>query len=523
MELTAAARRAPILAAVAALLVWGAACSGAPGTAGGADGAVREPAVAGQFYPREPERLRAAVRLYLECALPARSARPLALVVPHAGLPFSGQIAADGFRQAMAERPDVVVVLGTHHTVPDFAGVALHPGSGFRTPLGIVAIDTRVARELLEADRAFRLDSGPHAREHSVEVELPFIQTAFPGARIVPAVVGTEDPALCARAGEALARVLRGRRALVVASSDLSHFPAYEDAVASDRAVLAAIASLDGGRLARAVAGQMAAGRRGLETCACGEGAVLVAMAAAKALGATHGIVVSAANSGDTSIGDRSRVVGYGAVMLVAGAGAPDTAALTPAATPGAAAGLDDSTGARLLAFARATLSGYFAGEALPLPRGLPPAARRLQGAFVTLRERGELRGCIGHMAEDLPLGQVVGMMALAAAFSDTRFPPLEARELPQVSIEISALTPLRRVRGPEAVVVGRDGVEIRKGGRIGVFLPEVAVEQGWNREALMRNLCLKGGLPPDAWKEGAELYTFRSVHFGERGSAGPR
>ena len=512
-----AARRAPILAAVAALLVWGAACSGAPGAPGGASGSIREPAVAGQFYPREPERLRAAVRLYLEDAVPARAGRPIALVVPHAGLPFSGQIAADGFRQAIAERPDVVVVLGTHHTVPDFAGVALHPGSGFRTPLGVVAIDAGVVRELLEADRAFRSDSTPHAREHSIEVELPFVQTAVPGARIVPAVVGTEDPALCARAGEALARVLRGRRALIVASSDLSHFPAYEDAIASDHAILASIASLDCDRLVRTIAGQMTAGRRGLETCACGEGAVLVAMAAAKALGATHGIVVSAANSGDTSIGDRSRVVGYGAVALVAGAGPPDTSALEPAPSPGATAGLDVSTGTRLLAFARATLSGYFAGEVLPLPRGLPSASRRLQGAFVTLRERGELRGCIGHMAEDLPLGQVVGMMALAAAFSDTRFPPLEARELPDLSIEISVLTPLRHVRGPEAVVIGRDGVEIRKSGRAGVFLPEVAVEQGWNREALMRNLCLKAWLPPDAWKEGAELYTFRSEHFGER------
>jgi len=330
----------------------------------------------------------------------------------------------------------------------------------------------------------------------------------------VAAIVGTEDPATCARAGRALGRVLRGRDALVVASSDLSHYPAYDDARASDRAVLAAIAGLDPDRLAAAIAAQR--GRDALVTCACGEGAVRVAMAAARELGATHGIVVSAANSGDTSVGDRGRVVGYGAVALVAGPGAPDTAALAPPAPPPADAALDDASEARLLAFARHTLAEYLGAGALPLPRGLPPVARRLQGAFVTLTERGQLRGCIGHIAEDLPLGQVVGAMAVAAATEDPRFPAVEAGELPEITIEISALTPLRRVRGPDDVVIGRDGVEIRKDGHAGVFLPEVAPEQGWDREALMRNLCLKAGLPEDAWRAGAEFYTFRSVHFGE-------
>jgi MEMO1 family protein len=503
------------LAIVALLLACGTACSDTPRPP--AVGTVREAAVAGQFYPREPKRLRAAVDAYLAGALPARPVQPIALVVPHAGLAYSGQIAADGFRQAAAARPELVVVLGTHHTTADFGGVALYPGTGLRTPLGVVASDTGAVRRLLAADPLFRADAGPHDGEHSIEVELPFIQVLFPDARVVAAVVGTEDPGLCSRAGAALGRVLRGRRALVVASSDLSHYPPYAEAVASDRAVLAALCSLDSERFAHTIATQMHARRPGLETCACGEGAILVAMAAARAQGATHGIVVSAANSGETLIGDRSRVVGYGAVALVAGPGAPDTSALAPVAPPAADVALDDSSQARLLAFARQTLAEYLAGGALPLPRGMPPVAARLQGAFVTLQEHGELRGCIGHMAEDMPLGQVVGGMALAAAFEDRRFPPVEARELPALSIEISVLTPLERVRGPEDVVIGRDGVEIRKDGHAGVFLPEVAVEQGWDLEALMGNLCLKAGLPTDAWKHGADLFTFRTVHFSER------
>jgi AmmeMemoRadiSam system protein A len=126
-------------------------------------------------------------------------------------------------------------------------------------------------------------------------------------------------------------------------------------------------------------------------------------------------------------------------------------------------------------------------------------------------------------MEEDLPLGQVVGMMTLAAAFQDPRFSPVEPRELPDLAIEISALTPLERVTGPEAVVIGRDGVEIRKSGRRAVFLPEVPIEQGWDRETLMRNLCLKAGLPADAWRSGADFYTFRSIHFAERASRSSR
>lgn len=514
---TSAAHRIVGWAALAPLLLWTAACDGQPPAAARPRGTVREPAVAGPFYPREPERLRAAVRAYLDDAVLARGADPIALVVPHAAYVYSGQIAADGFAQALGRRYDLIVLLGTHHRVPDFGGVALYPGGGFRTPLGVVEVDAEAEDRLRDADPVFRLDAGPHEGEHSVEVQLPFIQVAFPGARIVPAVVGTEDPALCARAGQALAKVLAGRRALIVASSDLSHYPTYDGAVASDRAVLAAIAGLEPDRLGQAIDTQMRVGHPGLEICACGEGAVRVAMVAARALGATHGVVVSAANSGDTATGDRSRVVGYGAVMMTAGPGGADLRALDAAASTPGAGGLDDSTETRLLAFARHTLDDYLTSGTAPLARGLPPAARRSQGAFVTLREKGELRGCVGHMSEDLPLGQVVGMMTLAAALEDPRFSPVEARELPDLQIEISALTPLERVNGPDAVVIGRDGVEIRKAGRAAVFLPEVPIEEGWDRVTLMRNLCLKAGLPSDAWKSGADFYTFRSVHFRER------
>ena len=481
-----------------------------------AKAAERAPAVAGQFYPQEPQRLAAAIQAFLADAVPARGVRPIGLVLPHAGYLYSGQIAADGWRQAQGHKVDLVVLLGTNHTTAGFTGASVWTGGGFRTPLGVAEVDGAAVAGLLAAGRDFNSDARVHEREHSIEVQVPFAQTVLPGAKILPVVVGTEDPAACTRMGRALARVLAGRRALIVASSDLSHYPEYEGARASDRAVLAAVARLDPAALTQAVATEMRAGHRGLETCACGEGAVRVALEAARALGATRGTVLSWANSGDLPIGDRGRVVGYGAVMFTAGAAGADTAALAPRPTAPAAAALGPAEKKRLLALARRTLERWFATGTVPLARGFPPVAMRDQGAFVTLLEHGELRGCIGHMAEDLPLAQAVGAMTLAAAFEDSRFPPLEPAELKDVEIEISALTPLERVAGPGSVVIGRDGVQIRKGGRAAVFLPQVPVEQGWDRNALMENLCRKAGLPTDAWKSGAEFWTFRSILFRE-------
>jgi hypothetical protein len=481
-----------------------------------AKAAVRPPAVAGQFYPKEPAKLEAAVKAFLADAVPARGERPVALVLPHAGYVYSGQIAADGWRQAAGQAYDLVVILGTNHTIAGFSGAAVYPGAGFRTPLGVAEVDAAAVAALLATGGPLQSDARVHEREHSIEVQVPFAQVVLPGVRILPVVVGTEDPLVLARIVQALARVLAGRHALIVASSDLSHYPDYEGSIAADRAVLGAMARFDVAGLQEVETAQLRAGHPGLETCACGEGAVVVAMETARALGARRGIVLSRANSGDVPVGDPARVVGYGAVMFCAGRGETDTAALDLPAAPAADATLGPADQKALLALARRTLERWFATGTVPLPRGYSPAARRRQGAFVTLYKRGELRGCIGHMAEDRPLAQNVGAMALSAAFEDPRFPPLEPAELKDVEIEISALTPLARVAGPDAVEIGRDGVQIRKDGRVAVFLPQVPVEQGWDRDALMENLCLKAGLAKDAWKSGAEFWTFRSIHFRE-------
>jgi hypothetical protein len=508
--LTVRHRAAAWLAAGLALVLTAAVHAGEP--------EVRGPAVAGRFYPADPVQLRGAVTAFLEEAVPATGPRPLALVAPHAGYVFSGQIAADAWHQAHGHGYDVIVVLGTNHGAP-LAGVSVHGGRAYRTPLGAVAIDRALADRLAAADERFAYRPAVHDGEHSIEVQLPFLQVLFPETPIVPAVVGVHDPALAERFGRLLGRALRGRRPLIVASSDLSHYPAAEDARETDLAVARAIATGDPAAVRAEIRRQRGRNVDGLETCACGQGAVLAALAAARELGARGGHLVSYAHSGDTALGRPDRVVGYAAIALPGAASAATWEAVT---APGSDEPLDADTRAALLGFARTSLRRWFATGTVPLARHLPEAAWRRQGAFVTLKKNGRLRGCIGHLAADRPLAQVVGAMALQAALNDQRFDPLAPGELDEIELEVSALTPLRRVTDAAAIKIGRHGVRLEHRGRAAVFLPQVAPEQGWSRAEMLTRLCRKAGLDPACWRRGAELWTFEAEVFADGGAADP-
>ena len=477
---------------------------------------VRPAAQAGRFYPADATKLKAAVEGFLADAVPVRVPEPIALVLPHAGYVFSGQIAADGFRQAAGRTYDTIVVLGTNHTTSGFDKVGLSDATGFRTPLGTVTVDTALVRALLAECRDCVVNREVHAQEHSIEVQLPFIQKLFPQATILPIVVGSEDLALAQRVGTALAKVVAGRKVLLVASSDLSHYPRAEDGEPADRAVLDAIVSLDPEKVHATTRDWMARGIPQLVTCACGEAPILVAMVAAKALGAKSGVILSRTNSGRTLVSDESRTVGYGSVAFTAGTVLPGAINEPGRVQPGTQERINADDRRALLALAREAIRRQLTTETVPLPRGLSARLWRRQGAFVTLKKHGDLRGCIGRIPPEVPLGQLVGAMALAAAFEDPRFTPLRIEELPAVTIEISALTPPVHVPRADDIVVGRHGVLLHKGGQGAVFLPQVATEQGWNRDQLLDHLCEKGGMSVGCWKSGAELSVFEAEVFHE-------
>jgi AmmeMemoRadiSam system protein A len=275
------------------------------------------------------------------------------------------------------------------------------------------------------------------------------------------------------------------------------------------------VVTLDPAALHTTIETQMAHRLPNLSTCACGEAPIMAAMATAKAMGATGGRIVSYAHSGNVPIGDRQRVVGYGAVVLASDL-KKETSTVRPAGAKTADASIAPADRKYMLALARETITRFLTTQMVPLPRLTSPILREQRGVFVTLKKKGDLRGCIGSMVPDRPLGELIGIMALKSALQDPRFPQVTLKEVPDLEVEISVLTPMKPVSGPDDIVIGRDGVLLQKGGKSAVFLPQVAPEQGWSRDEMLRHLSTKAGLLPNDWKEGATFQTFQAIVFSE-------
>lgn len=476
-----------------------------------AERSVRPAAVAGQFYPGEAEQLRAAVAGYLAAASPpALPGEPVALVVPHAGYEFSAATAAYAYKALAGHSYDTVVLLGPSHHVP-VAGAALSPAGAWRTPLGEVAVDTELAASLRQVDPDCREQAEAHAQEHSVEVQLPFLQTVLPQARIVPVALGELSTEGCRKLGEGLAELLKGRHALLIASSDLAHYPPRDACAQLDKATLALILKGDPAALAAHEAASEHSGQDNVVCALCGLAPVSVVMTAARLLGATRPVLLHYSNSGQVEPRTAERSVGYGAVAFCRSSGTPTA--------PREEGELNATQQQFLLKLARQALAQFLRDGTRYQPATEDAALKAVRACFVTLTEAGQLRGCIGGLEARQPLYLAVRDMAIEAATEDPRFRPVTADELPRLHLEISVLSPLRIIQDPGEIVVGRHGVVVRQGWHSGVFLPQVAPEQGWDREEMLAHLCRdKAGLPANAWNNGAELSVFTAQVFGEEG-----
>lgn len=461
-------------------------------------GQIRRATVAGSWYPSDADELAQTVDSLLAAVQPVDGA-PIGLIVPHAGYAYSAPVAAYGFKQLERSEYTVAVIVASDHRPPVSNPISVWAEGGFETPLGVVPVDVELAQALIAADPRITFDPATHAGEHTIEIELPFLQRVCPNCRIVPILMGDDSDDTVQALADALVQVLAGKQAVVIASSDLSHYPSYDDALVVDGATLAAIETFDPALVRETIAASMAQGYPNLATCACGEGPILVTMRVAAGLGADTATILRYANSADVS-GDRSQVVGYGAVMLWR---------YRPPE-------LDEGARTFLLTLARESIASRLEGKPLPTPSVDNAELLRPLGAFVTLKVNDELRGCIGHLSSSAPLYQTVQQVAQAAAFEDPRFPPLTAGELDQVTIEISVLSPMRRITATDQIQIGRDGLYLVKGANRGVFLPYVPLEEGWDLGQYLDNLCLKAGLAADCWQEGATLYTFTAIVFAE-------
>lgn len=475
---------------------------------------VREPAVAGQFYPGEPDALRGTVNALLEQAPEVE--RPGAVLVPHAGFPFSGATAARAFRGLDGASVDRVILLGPSHR-QRFSGGALPAPhvEAFRTPLGVLPLDTAVIRALRSSD-GFDGPAKAHADEHCLEVELPFLQATVGRVPIVPILVGGQtDRDVARRMARALAEHL-DPRTVVVVSSDFTHHGRAYGHRPFDREGL-------GDRLLEL--GRATAGRavevdprgfwlqvRASGDTVCGAAAVTVALELLDHAFDGGGRLLGITTSGHvTGRWDQS-------VTYVAAAWNGTWRAWRGDPARPKLGRLTDSERRALPELARATLRSHIGGGGeLAHWFGQHDAGGNLDavaGAFVTLRdpaaasEGGSLRACMGSIVGTEPLLEAVVHAAVSAAH-DPRFPELRLEELEGLSIEVSALSPLRPVPGPDAIRLGTHGVVLEKRGRSAVYLPQVATETGWDLETFLGRLSRKAGLSEDAWRRGATLKVF--------------
>jgi hypothetical protein len=474
---------------------------------------VRKPVFAGQFYSEDSTILKNQIKAFLKNAVLPKVDSVVAIIVPHAGYIYSGQIDVDAYNQVKQNKYDLIVVLGTNHTTAGFSGIAVYPKGGFETPLGVTEIDNEAAEKLLKEDKDVTVNLTVHEKEHSIEVQIPFIKYFFPNAKILPLIVGKPDIEMCKNFAKALENAVSNKKLLVVASSDLSHYPSFDDAIKVDNNTLKTIAGLDPKNIVKEMEDQLNENILQLLTCACGEAPILAAVSFADEIGAKCASIISYSNSGYNPISTADRVVGYGAVVISKGKSfKPNN---VDSLVTNDSYILTESDKVSLLKYARENLQQYFETQTVPLPRNINAMLKIKRGAFVTLNKNGKLRGCIGHMSEDTPLCTMVGAMALQAAFNDTRFSPLTKEELSQIEVEISVLTPFTKIKSADEIKLGRDGVIVKKGNKQAVFLPQVATETGWSKEEFLDQLCYKAGLTADDWKD-AELFTFQADVFSE-------
>jgi hypothetical protein len=457
---------------------------------------VRAPAVAGSWYPGDAGALRTLIEELLAAAGGHAGPGPLrALVVPHAGLVYSGPTAAHGYARLAPGRWSRVVVLAPNHRA-SVRGAAVDPSTHYQTPLGRLAVDAE-AVATLAATGACVADPGPFVLEHAIEMQLPFLQVLAPEVRLVPVIVGETRPEDGRRIAAALSAVLDDRT-LVVVSSDFTHYgPHYgyvpftervpESIEALDTEAIAALTSRDAARFHAHLA------RTGATICGRRPLGVFLEMVP----GDWHGERCAYATSGAIT-GDYGHSVSY-ACIAYHGAEEP--------------AKLSGEERQALLFAARQALEALFAPPSVESRVAAVRRTPRLaapSGAFVTLRRRdGRLRGCIGSLEPRRPLLDSVVESARAAARRDPRFAPLGADEVADVTIEVSVLGGLLPVEDPAAIEIGRDGLVITRGLERGVLLPQVATEHGWDRIQFLENTCCKAGLPPNAWKEGARVERF--------------
>lgn len=465
--------------------------------AAGLNGQVRPAYVAGTFYPADPVQLRKMVETFLrEASPPEVTGKIKGLICPHAGYIYSGKIAAAAYKAVRGEDYETVIIFGPSHRY-GFAGGAVYDKGYYSTPLGKVKIDEELAARMIRGNFGYFSGARYHAYEHSIEVQIPFLQIVLPNARILPIVIGPFKKERLLHTAGKLAKLLKGKKVLIIASSDLSHYHTKSAAYKKDSYTIKLILSFKPKTFLRQAERMIAE--------ACGAGPIALTQEILKKLGVKKAVLLARGDSADAG-GPTDRVVGYASIAFYIEKKNSSRKNIFK---------LSREEKNYLLTVARRSVKYALEGKDYPLPE--PPTARLKEkgAAFVTIRKKGHLRGCIGYIKAVEPLYKTVKIAALMAAFRDPRFPPLRKEEFKEVKFEISVLSKMRP-SSPAGVVVGKHGILLYYRGASGLLLPQVATENGWTREEFLSNTCLKAGVAPDCWRKGAKIYVFEAEVFEE-------
>lgn len=468
----------------------------------------RPPAVAGSFYPGYKTELIDMLESCFNASEKTLSDRPLAVIVPHAGYVFSGSVAAAAYKQIERNtKLKHVFIIGSSHTMY-FNGVSVYSEGDFITPLGKVPVDT-LTSWLAEKYDFISADFRPHQNEHSLEVQLPFLQYWLKHPfSIIPIILGGGSRQTCRQLADALAPFFNDNNLFVI-STDFSHYPSYSEATASDRSMADAIISNSSKKFLDTKSRLESKGIPNLMTAACGWTSILTLLYITEKIPEITYHKIMYQNSGDSDYGEKNRVVGYNAICAIKKTGS----------NAGVGFNLSDDLKIQLLQLARKTMVDFIDHNSVTEieKSKISDEFKVKAGAFVTLKKDGKLRGCVGRILSDKPLYQTIQSMSIAAALWDHRFPPVSKEEIPELEIEISVLTPLKKIHSIEEIEMGKHGIYIKQGNRSGTFLPQVAHETGWTKEEFLGHCAQdKALIGWEGWKN-ADIFIYEALIFIER------
>jgi len=474
---------------------------------------IRKPAVAGVFYPANPIELgKAVATLFSEVEKTPLTGRPMAMIVPHSGYPYSGKIAARAFKLLEGEHYETVIIISPSSTV-FFKGCAVYDGSGYETPFGVVGIDEKLSERIASVNSSVYLSKKGHATagargEHALEVQLPFLQVVLGKFKLVAIVMGEQEEDTAKSLGQALASSLGNTNSLIIASSNLSHFHPQKEARELDVAVQNAIEKYDPHLLMKTI--ESGKGE------ASGGGVIAAALVAAKQLGGKDIKFLGYATSGETT-GELDEVVGYMSAAILStekphsvktilggqgkGAFVEDTLALSNQHKDILKKLAQDVVEAKL------NDAFYHVPDIHEL--------NKQRGVYVTIIVDDKIIASAGRVRVREPLFKAVAEMAAAAATLGIDAGTLKSRDIKKTKIRISVLSALERVQSFEEIEIGKHGLMLKLDMHTGLLLSSDATHQGWDRTQFLEQICLKAGLPKNSYKDKfAEIYKFTADEF---------